>query len=113
MDRACDTWNIGAMLIDFVRSARRPEKLRLLRKTPLWTSLATFSTAPGFDKPNASRFSEKAAYRSFSLNESGFLVMKSKDELFSVSISEKPGNASKQNREKFLLRYVSKKELEL
>ena len=54
MDSACETWNSGAALKAFVSSARKPEKLRLFRKTSFCTSFAIFSTVPGFDSPNAS-----------------------------------------------------------
>lgn len=61
MDSACDTWNNGAALNALVSSARKPEKLRLFKKTPRCTSLPMFSTVPGFDSPNASLRSWNAA----------------------------------------------------
>lgn len=53
-EKACETWKRGATLKALVRSARRPEKDRLLRKTSRCTSFATFSTVPGLDSPRAS-----------------------------------------------------------
>ena len=56
------TWNNGETLKALVSSARRPEKLELLRKTSRWTSFDTFSTVPGFDKPSSALLPWKASY---------------------------------------------------
>ena len=54
MDSEWATWKRGAALKALVSSARRPEKLELLRKTSRCTSLAMFSTVPGLLRPRAS-----------------------------------------------------------
>lgn len=43
-------------------SARRPEKIWLVRKTSRWTSFAIASTVPGFFKPSASLRAWKELY---------------------------------------------------
>lgn len=48
----------------FVRSARRPVNIKLDSRTSFWTSLATFSTVPGLDRPRASLRAENELYAS-------------------------------------------------
>ena len=43
-------------------SARRPEKVWLVRRTSRWTSFAMLSTVPGFDSPSALLRSWKDLY---------------------------------------------------
>src|SRR5438128_2583237 len=58
IEKAWDSWNMGETPKTLVRSALRPVKARLLRKTPLLTSVVTFSNVPGLESPRACRLSE-------------------------------------------------------
>ncbi len=52
------------MLIGRVKSDLKPVNMALDRNTSFWTSLAIFSTVPGFDSPRAALRSEKEEYMS-------------------------------------------------
>jgi hypothetical protein len=52
-EKAWLIWKSGAMEKLLFNSARRPEKVWLVRKTLLWTSDAMLSTVPGLLRPSA------------------------------------------------------------
>ena len=64
MEKACDTRNSGDMPKTLVRSARRPENMKLDSRTSFCTSLAMLSNVPGLDRPSAALRSEKRLYAS-------------------------------------------------
>lgn len=55
----CETWKSGAMLKTFVRSARTPVNMWLLRKASRCTSRESVSMVPGLDRPSLALRSEK------------------------------------------------------
>ena len=50
---------MGFMLKIFVRSARTPVNMWLVRKVSRWTSRDKFSMVPGLDRPSLALLSEK------------------------------------------------------
>jgi len=73
-EKEWQTWNSGDTLNALVNSARRPEKAKLFRKTSRYTSLFTFSTVPGFDRPRRARLVWKWSYVSRNVLKTGLFV---------------------------------------
>jgi hypothetical protein len=76
MVKACEIWKTGFMLKLFIRSARIPEKVWLVRNTSFSTSRDTFSTVPGFFNPSACLRSRNDAFRDWRAADTGFSVKK-------------------------------------
>jgi hypothetical protein len=64
------------MLKLFIKSARMPEKVWLLRNTSFKTSRERFSTVPGFLRPSACRRSRNDAWSDERADDIGFSVRK-------------------------------------
>src|SRR3569833_747530 len=98
----CETWNRGLMLKTFVRSARMPVNMKLLRRRSRCISWDTFSTLPGMGRLSLARRSEKDARASEMVATSALLRRKAsgdesddEDAMFATSESVQPSQRSR------------------
>jgi hypothetical protein len=80
IENACDTRNRGETPKTLVRSARRPENMKLVKRTSFCTSLARLSIVPGLGRLSKALRSENEEYASLIAAAAGFSARKERDD---------------------------------